>query len=203
MEDVELVVQRFSYADAAGYRDQVAGGSIWPAGTARKIAAWQVTTGPLNRGLLLRTRSPEAAVAGPGAAEARTREFPLLSESVVRLEDIKPFAFPGEWARLYEFRVYTLHHGLGDRFSGLMRDILPTREKYSPNAGTWRTRSGHADRVIHVWAYRDLTERDGLRPAINADPGWQRYVADVTPLIADMRSMLLAPLAMETEQDKR
>ena len=204
MEDVELVVQRFSYADAAGYPDQVVQGSIWPVGTARKLAAWQVTTGPLNRGLLLRTRAIDTG-ADSGripATSARSGEpgFPLLSEELVRLDAIKPYTHPGDWARLYEFRVYTLHHGLGDRFSGLMRDILPAREKHSPNAGTWRTRSGHTDRVIHIWAYRDLAERDGLRPAINADPAWQQYVADVTPLIADMRSLLLAPIATFTEE---
>jgi len=65
----------------------------------------------------------------------------------------------------------------------------------------WRPRSGHADRVIHVWAYRDLAERDGLRPAINPDHAWQQYVADVTPLIADMRSLLMTPIAMDAEQE--
>jgi 4-methoxybenzoate monooxygenase (O-demethylating) len=63
-------------------------------------------------------------------------------------------------------------------------------------------------KIVRGWqetsrAYRDLTERDGLRPAINADPAWQRYVADVTPLIADMRSMLLASMAMGRQESAR
>lgn len=81
----------------------------------------------------------------------------------------------------------------------LMRDVLPAREKYSPNVGTWRARSGNPDRILHMWAYRDLVERDGLRPAINADPAWQQYVSAVTPLIADMESILLAPIPLEKE----
>jgi hypothetical protein len=82
-----------------------------------------------------------------------------------------------------------------------MRDVSPAREKYSPNVGTWRIRSGHADQVIHVWAHRDLAEREGLRPAINADPAWQQCIADVTPLIADMRSLLMTPITMDAEQE--
>src|ERR1700761_3436125 len=198
MTETELVVQRYSYADAAGYPDQVASGQIWPPGTAQKIAAWQVPRGPLNRGLLLRSQG-QGAGSQDGAADGPAgRGFPLLSESVVVLDPIKASPFPGDWPYLYELRVYTLHAGLGDRFSHLMRDVLPAREKYSPNVATWRTRSGSTDRVIHCWAYRDLAERDGLRPAINADPVWQRYVADVTPLIADMRSLLLAPLRLDS-----
>ena len=155
---------------------------------AHPTAAWQVTTGRLNRGLIL--HDP------PGQPTAAEDSF-LRDEYQETLEEIKPYTRPGDWARLYEFRIYTLHHGLADRFAGLMRDVLPAREKYSPNAGTWRARSGNPDRILHLWAYRDLAERDGLRPAINADPAWQQYVRDVTPLIADMESMLLAPIPLE------
>jgi NIPSNAP len=188
MGEVVLTVQHHAYPDLARYADEVASGRLRPAGVTALTAAWQVTTGPLNRGLILHDVPVRPAAVEPSFLRDEHHEL---------LEEIKPYAWPGDWARLYEFRIYTLHRGLADRFAGLMRDVLPAREKYSPNIGTWRPRSGNPDRILHMWAYHDLAERDGLRPSINADPAWQQYVRDVTPLIADMESMLLAPIPLK------
>lgn len=188
MGEVVLTVQHHAYPDLARYAEEVAAGRLRPAGVTAPTAAWRVTTGPLNRGLVLHDPSARVVAVEPGF---------LRDEQQDTLEEIKPYTPPGDWAELYEFRIYTLHHGHGDRFASLMRDVLPAREKYSPNVGTWRARSGNPDRVLHMWAYRDLVERDGLRPSINADPVWQQYVRDVTPLIADMESMLLASIPLE------
>lgn len=186
MGEVVLTVQHYPYTALTRYPREVAAGALRLAGAA-PTAAWQVTTGRLNRGIVLHD---------PPAKPVSSESSFLLDEHHVLLEEIKPYTPPGEWANLIEFRIYTLHHGQGDRFAGLMRDVLPAREQYSPNVGTWRARTGNPDRILHMWAYRDLVERDGLRPRINADPAWQQYVRDVTPLIADMESMLLAPIPL-------
>ena len=188
----ELITQSFRPAEAVGQIACVRDGSLWPAGPGRRVGAWQVVAGPLNRILLLREASQSLGPILSGAPSLSARHIDLLRE-------MKPFSAQDDWARIYELRIYTLYPDCAQDFERRMIEVLPIREHYSPNVGTWRAESGNIDRVFHMWAYADFDQRNALRPSIDANPHWQAYVAAITPLLAAMESMLLTPLTFERD----
>jgi hypothetical protein len=44
-----------------------------------------------------------------------------------------------------------------------------------------------------MWAYRDLNERAAVRAKAIADPEWQAFLGRATPLLLDMKSVILVP----------
>jgi hypothetical protein len=158
------------------------------------MGAWRVTTGPLNSILILRKRQEK-----PGFPTLARDDSPInpTSRTIELLHEMRKFNPQGDWAQLYELRMYTIYPGMTDLFQEKMQNILPVRESYSPNAGSWRAASGNVDRVYHLWAYTDLSQRNGLRPRIEADAMWRAYIGEITPMLSEMDSMLLAPLSLD------
>jgi hypothetical protein len=52
---------------------------------------------------------------------------------------------------------------------------------------------GQLNEAVHMWAYRDLTERAAVRAKAIADPEWQAFLGRATPLLLDMKSIILVP----------
>jgi hypothetical protein len=185
----EMITYSYHVADAGKAIETVRDGALWPQGKGQRLGAWQVMTGLLNRVMLLTEKGEEplAAHGQPGLFTSRHSET---------LRAVKPYSPQGDSAQVYEYRMYTFYPGHIDDFERHWLAIRPVRERHSPNVGFWRVGSGNLDRVIHIWAYTDLVQRDMVRPAIEAEPAWQDFAATVMPMIAEMNVTLLKPLWM-------
>jgi hypothetical protein len=76
---------------------------------------------------------------------------------------------------------------------GHFKAIIPVRERYSKNVGLWQTEVAQLNEVVHLWAYRDLNDRAAVRAKVAQDPEWQAFLGKATPLLVEMRSIVLTP----------
>jgi hypothetical protein len=53
---------------------------------------------------------------------------------------------------------------------------------------------GPLNEAVHLWAYRDLNERAAIRARVLQDPEWQTFLGKATPLLQEMRSIILNPV---------
>jgi hypothetical protein len=95
--------------------------------------------------------------------------------------------------KLFELREYAINPGQTKTFMQLMLSALPVRERYSANVGVWTPLSGDPDRVIHLWAYRDLSHRDEVRARVAQEPSWKQYGEAIVPLLREMMATVLIP----------
>jgi hypothetical protein len=117
----------------------------------------------------------------------------LLAQENKILSPVLPLRPPAESGHLYELRWYRTVVGKADEWLGHFQAIMPTREKYSRNVGTWQTQMGQLNEVVHLWAYRDLNERASVRSSVVKDPAWQEFLGRSAPLLLQMNSTILVP----------
>lgn len=171
------------------------------------LGYWTTDLGPLNQVVHLWEFADMAArtAAREGLArdERWVKEYlpvsgPLLAwqENVILNPvdwcPVRPAAGPAGLGA-FELRVYRLHPGKLGAYGQVMREALPIRERYSSPVGYWATEIGPLNTVVHLWPYRDLTQRAEARRALAADPAWQAAVARLHPLIQVQDTKLLVP----------
>lgn len=159
-------------------------------------AAWSTEFGEADQVLSL-----WSAPQGPGSRRTEHDDLPAtVSRDIRVLRAEMPFdrAFTG--GHVYDMRVYTLHVGMRETFMAHMREALPARMKHSRNVGVWTPLTGNRDQVIHVWAYRDLAERNAARAAAWQESSWQGYLKEIFPLTLRMRNALLVPASFSPMQ---
>ncbi len=117
----------------------------------------------------------------------------LLAQENKILSAVLPLKPPAEAGHVYELRTYRTHVGKAGEWLGHYKAIMPVREKYSKNVGLWQTEVAQLNEVIHLWAYRDLNDRAAVRAKAFQDPEWQAFIGKATPLLAEMRSIVLNP----------
>ncbi len=59
--------------------------------------------------------------------------------------------------------------------------------------GYFHTEIGPLNRVVHMWAYDSMDERDRRRAELQADPRWQAFVQKLRPLIETQENQILVP----------
>jgi NIPSNAP protein len=150
------------------------------------LGAWKSVVGHLNRQFVLQSGEARGL-----DTKRRMRGLQPTLHSVQWLRPVKPLNLPSGTQGLYELRIYTLVPEGLDRYVPLLLDVLPARERYSPNVGIWTSVTGCADQLLHMWRYRDAQERAQLRPAIDADPKWVAFAQHILPLIRSMQSYFL------------
>jgi hypothetical protein len=104
-----------------------------------------------------------------------------------------PLKPPAGDGHVYELRAYRAHVGRAGEWLALFKAIMPVREKYSKNVGLWQVEMGPLNEVVHLWAYESLDHRAKVRAQALADPEWAAFVGKATPLLAEMKSMVLMP----------
>jgi uncharacterized protein YbaA (DUF1428 family) len=104
-----------------------------------------------------------------------------------------PFKPPASDGHVYELRMYRTPVGRAGEWLAHFKAIMPVREKYSKNVGVWQTEMGQLNEVVHMWAYHDLNDRAAVRAKVMQDPEWQAFLAKATPLLVEMKSMVLNP----------
>jgi NIPSNAP len=100
---------------------------------------------------------------------------------------------------IFDLRTYTVKPNRLARFlETYERLALPLRRKYLGEPyGFCVTYIGPLGRVVHLWQYDDLVDRDGRRDAMEADPEWQAYrrVALEEDALVDMENQILKPVS--------
>jgi hypothetical protein len=133
--------------------------------------------------------------------ERWTREYvpgvrPLLQRQDIRFlkpaVDLKP---PANEGNVYELRMYRTQPGMAGSWAQLFKEVLPVREKYSPNVGLWTGEAPQPNEVVHLWAYPDLNTRARARAEAGKDPAWREFLGKGGPLLLEMQSVVLLPTA--------
>jgi hypothetical protein len=97
--------------------------------------------------------------------------------------------------------MYVLQIGkAAEYFKNYEQFGLRVQLKHLPNlVGYYVTEVGELNKVIHLWAYDSLDERDRQRAAMQADPEWHAYLAKNRPFMVsqETRIMKCAPFFVE------
>jgi hypothetical protein len=122
------------------------------------------------------------------------RIFPILLAMENKILSAQlPLKAPADGGHIYELRTYRTQVGKTREWLGHFKAIIPVREKYSKNVGLWQTEVAQLNEVVHLWAYRDLNDRAAVRAKVAQDPEWQAFLGKATPLLVEMRSIVLTP----------
>ena len=165
---------------------------------------WTAEFGQLNQGWHLwrydslnereRLRADIAKIEGLRELYPAVRS--LLQRQDIRfmkpVMDLKPPAVEGG---IYELRIYRTLPGMAGRWAELLKSYLPVRERYSPIVGLWVGGAPQPNEGVHMWHYADLNARMKARAAASADPQRQEFLAEDTPLLDEMQSIILLPTA--------
>lgn len=96
---------------------------------------------------------------------------------------------------IVEERIYTLIAGKAPDYLkayeseglAIQKGILGTM------VGYFSTEFGPLNQIVHMWAYRDLADREARRKRLAASPEWQAYLAKVRPWVVTQENKLLIP----------
>ena len=97
---------------------------------------------------------------------------------------------------IIDHRTYTLHPGKMKEYVDRYERIgLPLQSKYLGSPLGWYISMdvGMLNQVVHLWAYRDLNDQVAVRAKVAQDPKWQTFLVKATPLLVEMRSIVLTP----------
>ena len=59
--------------------------------------------------------------------------------------------------------------------------------------GYFHTEIGELNKIVHLWGYDSLAEREKRRALLAADPGWQAYLQQSPDIIVAMETRILLP----------
>lgn len=98
---------------------------------------------------------------------------------------------------IFDHRMYTMRpNRVGAFLATYERVALPLQRKYLGEPfGFFVTDIGPLSRIVHIWQYQSIADRQARRDAMEADPAWQDYrklVIEEDNLL-DMQNMILKP----------
>ena len=96
---------------------------------------------------------------------------------------------------IVDLRTYTMRPGtLGAWLKLYEEQGWPLQQKNLPKCiGFYMTEVGVLNRVVHLWEYADIAERERTRGAMVKDAGWAPLVAQGTPYFAGQENVILKP----------
>jgi hypothetical protein len=98
---------------------------------------------------------------------------------------------------IIDHRVYTIKPNRLSRFlETYERLALPLQRKYLGEPyGFFVSHIGPLNRVVHLWQYESLADREQRRDAMEADLAWQAYrrIALEEDTLVDMEDQILKP----------
>ena len=155
------------------------------------IAAWIPKFGTPNQFALVQPVTNAAGLPSapeiPDGARLHTRTRDLV-------DVIRPVPVSLDGRALCEMRTYRIAPECWEEFLALKTAILPVRERYSPSFGVFACVTGPSCRIMHLWGYSSLDQRDDVRAQLKGDYAWQAYICRILPMIVEMQSILLSPM---------
>lgn len=120
--------------------------------------------------------------------------YPLIRHQEIRLMHPRmPLKVPTTKGNIYEYRHYQAAIGKVPEFVANFTEVMPVREKYSPNVCLWHTEAAEPNEVSHMWVYPDFAARAETRGKLMEDPDWRAFLGKGGPLLEEMNSTLLLP----------
>ena len=96
----------------------------------------------------------------------------MESEIFAPASFMRPLGGGQALGNIYEMRIYTYKTGSMPEVIKRWEAAVPHREKYSPMAAAMSSEIGDLNKWIHIWPYKDLSERDRIRAEAIKDPNW-------------------------------
>ena len=97
---------------------------------------------------------------------------------------------------IVDHRTYNLKPGKLNEYLKLYEaEGLPLQLKYLGHCVGWYVSNdiGPLNQIVHMWAYRDLADREARRGKLAADPAWGKFLERATPLMDRMENKILRP----------
>jgi NIPSNAP len=91
---------------------------------------------------------------------------------------------------IVEMRTYQLKTRTQEEVLKRFGEALPARVKLSPLGGFFYTDVGPLNRIIHLWPYANLAERERIRAEAVKDSGWPPKIGE---FVEHMDSKILIP----------
>lgn len=92
--------------------------------------------------------------------------------------------------RTYTLKPGTVHQYYADYESG----GLGIQKRILGNLiGYFHTEIGQLNKVVHLWGYESLAEREKRRAALFADAEWLAYLQQSPDIVVEMESRILVP----------
>jgi hypothetical protein len=103
---------------------------------------------------------------------------------------------------IFDHRTYTIKpNQLAKFLETYERLALPLQRKYLGEPyGFFFTHIGPLSRVVHLWQYEDLADREKRRDAMEADPDWHAYrrVVLEEDTVVNLENQILKPASFFT-----
>ena len=100
---------------------------------------------------------------------------------------------------IFDHRVYTARPNKLNAFLKTYEEVgLPMQRQYIGEPfGFFQTHIGELSRIVHLWGYESLADREARRDAMEADPAWADYRRRVVEEdnLLDMRNQILKPVS--------
>jgi hypothetical protein len=102
---------------------------------------------------------------------------------------------------IVEEREYRISTGLLGEFWALYRDVgLPIQMRHiGPPVGFFSVEVGEVTNFVHMWLYRDLTDRETRRAQLHHDKAWNEYIRLSHKYIQRMNTRILKVLEGNAE----
>jgi NIPSNAP len=102
---------------------------------------------------------------------------------------------------IVEERIYTLVSGGVSEYLRLYEaeGLAIQRQTLGRLVGYFSTEVGTLNQIVHLWAYRDLGERQERRRRLLSDPRWTEYAKKIRPLIIGQENRILVPAPFSPE----
>ena len=96
---------------------------------------------------------------------------------------------------IVEERIYSLQIGAVPEYLRLYEaeGLTIQRPILGRLIGYFSTDIGPQHQIVHLWAYRDMSERAERRARLLADPRWKDYVQKTRPLQISQENKILIP----------
>ena len=145
-------------------------------------AFWFTEVGPLNQIIHV---WPYESMEHRAQVRAEATKDPKWNPGLARLSLVtderseifktapnSPFAEPGTYGPLYEFRDYTIKAGMMPKLLEIWGDNVHIRTAFSPLTSALYSDVGPLNRFIHIWPYENLAHRAEVRTQTAASGKW-------------------------------
>lgn len=98
---------------------------------------------------------------------------------------------------IYEMRTYRLRTGTLPEYVRLVGEegIAIQKSYLGTLVGYFVSDIGPLNQIVHIWAYRDLADREARRAALALDPAWIAFGPKIQALIEEMETKIMKPTA--------
>jgi len=129
---------------------------------------------------------------------------PKVGEFIVNMESEifipAPFMEPlgdKKIGPVYEMRSYMYQPGAMPEVLKRWAEAIPQRVQLSPLAACWYSEIGGLNKFVHVWAYKDMDERDRLRAESRNLSAWPPKTLE---FLVSQSNKILLPAAFSRMQ---